>query len=595
MNGITDKSKITSNLIEKPSQSSEVRPFYQSSIYKDFPLNDTFYGIKNNVETAPQAQTKKNRKSIGKIPLITLGVLAVTAAFVNRSGFRRIYRRSAELYSDLSGKIQAGELQGQTKSFFDSVATVFSRGVKKISDIFKFSANAVAVRDSGVDKVLNKTKSGTRFANWTRRVFNKIATNELDRRYDAVERSMRHFTADIADKASTAISEGGEDLKKVITIKGRSQTLGEWLKELGRETALLRKTYEHGFSKDARIARDKIRNKAFSDLPERQWDKIVKEGGIFNLKKYRNYITEDLTAQTRTELANDIAVSRKVFTNNVRHEYKSITSALRDISDTLRMDDKDSKLCVASLRDAAERFKACHGATEAADRQEVIKEIHSLIQDLHAKVSGNEKYSQERLNLLLEQIEGLEFIAGSSGMSSQGVLQRISTILNGLSHSESGVINPKEFGKIKKTIHTMTQKLNSATALETDDYFIKKAEIKIGSAPTDLFGLMGPLGLGAYAIARGKTKDEKVEAALTAAVPLVGGIGTYIIGTVKMFTAAKNFAFSCLTGILLNLMGRGAVKLYRAYQEKQSLVKIALDSYNSIIGKSQIEGSTKIK
>lgn len=141
----------------------------------------------------------------------------------------------------------------------------------------------------------------------------------------------------------------------------------------------------------------------------------------------------------------------------------------------------------------------------------------------------------------------------------------------------------------------MTQKLNSATALETDDYFIKRAEIKIGSAPTDIFGLMGPLGLGAYAIARGKTKDEKVEAALTAAVPLVGGIGTYIIGTVKMFNASKNLVFSTITGVGLNLLGREAVKLYRAYQEKQSLVKVAMDSYNSLIGKVSHKDTSKIK
>ncbi len=593
MNGIEYKSKINSDFIENKPQDVSARPFYQSSIYKQFPLNDSFYSAFESGKTTESK--RKNNNGIKQISAVTAGVLLVTLALINRGSFRRVYKRSSELYSDMSNRIQAGELHGRTKSFFSSVRTVFSRGIKKVSDIFKYSSNAVAVRDSGVDKALNKTKIGTRFANWTRRVFGKIATDELDRRYDAVGHSMRHFTAELSDRASTALSEGGEELKKIITIKGKSMTLGEWLAELGGELSGLRYAYDRGFSKDARIARDKIRTAAFSDLPERQWRRITQEGRIFDLKKYRHYITEELTAQTRAELANDIAQSRKMFTNNVRHEYRSIRGALREISDTLRMDDRDGKVCVEALQKAAEDFRACHGATEAADRQVVIKKIRQLTENLRNIVSQNNKYTPDRVCLIQEQITGLEELTDTSGMSAQGTLQRISTILNGLSKSDSDIISPKEFKKVKRTIHKMTQKLNSATALETDDYFIKKAEIKIGSAPTDIFGLMGPLGLGAYAIARGKTKDEKVEAALTAAVPLVGGIGTYIIGTVKMFTAAKNFVFSSLTGIGLNLLGREAVKLYRAYQEKQSLVKIAMDSYNSLIGKVSEKESSKIK
>ena len=593
MNDIADKSKISFPVIEKKSQNTSLRPFYESSIYKQFPLNDGFYSSFESQK--PSENQVKSKKKINKLPAITAGILITTFALINRGAFRRVYKRSAELYSDITNRVQASELPGQTKSFLSSVQTFFSRGLKKVSDVFKYSSNAVAVRDSGVDKILNKTRTGTRFADWTRKVFGKIATGELDRRYDAVEHSMRHFTADISDKASTLLADGGEELQKVITIKGKSQTLAEWLKELGGNIASLRKAYETGFSKDARIARDKIRTAAFSDLPERQWRRITQEGGIFDLKKYRHYITDELTAQTRAELANEISQSRKLFTNNVRHEYKSIKGALRGISDTLRMDDREGKVCIEALRSAAEDFKSCHGATEAADRQAVIKTIRQLTQNLRNAVSHNNKYTPERLRLLQEQITGLEELADTSGMSAQGTLQRISTILNGLSKSDSDVISPKEFKRVKKVIHKMTQKLNSATALETDDYFIKKAEIKIGSAPTDIFGLMGPLGLGAYAIARGKTKDEKVEAALTAAVPLVGGIGTYIIGTVKMFTAAKNFVFSSLTGIGLNLLGREAVKLYRAYQEKQSLVKIAMDSYNSLLGKSSENEKSKIK
>ncbi|MBR6163457.1 hypothetical protein IKQ26_06180 [bacterium] len=570
------------NPSEKNTQADSSQPFYLSSIYKDFPLTDNFYSRFQQ----PKEDIKAKNKLTAKRVALTAGGIVTVMALLSGGAFSRIYRRSSDLYSDLSQKVQASELSGQTKTFLSSVETVLSRGFKKVLDVFKLSANTVAVRDSGVDKLLEKTKPTSRFANWLRRVFGNIATNELDRRYDTVERTMRHFSAEVSDMVSSSLSEGGEKLEKVITIKGKSQTLGEWLKELGSEVMTLKSDYEGGFSKDARILREKFRAKGLSDLPERQWNKIVGEGGVFNLKKYKNYITVELTEDTREELAKEISSARKLFTNNVKHEYKSIRSGLRELSDILKMDDKEGRTCLAYLHDGAEKFRKCHGATEGADRQAIIKEMGKFLDDLSSRITENGKYTPDKVNVIQKEIDSLREVLNESGMQAQGTLQRISTILKGLSSSEQAqsIISEKEFSQIKKSIHSMTGKLNSASNLEMDDYFIKKAEIKIGSAPTDMFGLLGPVGLGAYAIARGKTKDEKVEAALTTAIPLIGGIGTYIFGTVRMFSAPKNLVFSTITGAALNLLGQQAVKLYRAYQEKQSLVKVALSSYKNLIG-----------
>ncbi len=572
---------------ETSAPSNSVQPFYKSSIYHNFPLTDSFY--LRFQQPNGEINGKQKKKFNAKKAALTAGGIITVMALLSGGALSRIYRRSSDFYSDLSQKVQASELSGQTKTFLSSVETVLSRGLKKVLDVFKLSANTVAVRDSAVDRVLEKTTPTRKFANWLRRVFGNIATKELDRRYDSVETSMRHFSAELSDVVSTSLSEGGEKLQKVITIKGKSRTLGEWLKELGSEVTTLKSDYERGFSKDTRIVRDKVRAKAFSDLPERQWQKIVGDGGIFNLKKYKNYITVDLTEDTKEQLAREISSSRKLFTNNVKHEYKSITSGLRELSDALKMDDKEGRLCLASLHDYAEKFRQCHGITEVADREAIVSEMGKFLDNLSQKVVESGKYAPEKVKLIQGEIDGLRDVLGESGIQAQGTLQRISAILKGLSTSEEAqsVISEKDFSKIKKSIHSMTEKLNSATNLEMEDYFIKKAEIKIGSAPTDMFGLLGPVGLGAYAIARGKTKDEKVEAALTTAIPLIGGIGTYIFGTVRMFSAAKNLVFSAITGLAINLLGQQSVKIYRAYKEKQSLVKVAMDSYKNLIGTTE--------
>ena len=106
----------------------------------------------------------------------------------------------------------------------------------------------------------------------------------------------------------------------------------------------------------------------------------------------------------------------------------------------------------------------------------------------------------------------------------------------------------------------------------------KMAELRVGSAPTDILGILFPVALGMGLVINAKTKDEKMSKTLTQGIPICGGIATAYYGTTRMFTGPKNMAMGLATAYILNVIGTQVDNFYKSYREKQSLFKSALES-----------------
>ena len=109
---------------------------------------------------------------------------------------------------------------------------------------------------------------------------------------------------------------------------------------------------------------------------------------------------------------------------------------------------------------------------------------------------------------------------------------------------------------------------------------MKQAELEVGSAANDVLSILLPVGVGAYSIAKGDDKEERVSAVLTTCIPLVGTFATFVYGTAKMFSGAKNLIFSAVSGIALGKLGNYCDKLYKEYKSSGSVVQVAKDEYD---------------
>lgn len=104
--------------------------------------------------------------------------------------------------------------------------------------------------------------------------------------------------------------------------------------------------------------------------------------------------------------------------------------------------------------------------------------------------------------------------------------------------------------------------------IEKGDFFNKLRDIKCGSAPTDIMGIMGTTGLLGLYIAQADTKEERVSVSLNTGVPLLTTLGTTLAATNKLISGIKLFGLAGASGFISS---RAAKAIDKKYKEKNKV------------------------
>lgn len=134
---------------------------------------------------------------------------------------------------------------------------------------------------------------------------------------------------------------------------------------------------------------------------------------------------------------------------------------------------------------------------------------------------------------------------------------------------------------VKKIISKADKKFNKAYSKEDMDLFEKLRDINHGSAPGDILGTLGTVGLLGIYTAQADSKEEKVGVTLTTGIPLMVSLGTTIGMTIKMIGGAKALLVGATSGLVANAIGN---KINKKYQEAKGIDKpvktiVTLDDY----------------
>jgi hypothetical protein len=109
------------------------------------------------------------------------------------------------------------------------------------------------------------------------------------------------------------------------------------------------------------------------------------------------------------------------------------------------------------------------------------------------------------------------------------------------------------------------------------DYFDKRRDLTLGSAPTDILTATVGITTGAIALASADDRDKRISRTLTGILPAVAGIGTNIAMTSMLFSGTKGMLIGAATGGALSLLGSGldkarlrAKEIYKREQENKN-------------------------
>lgn len=453
------------------------------------------------------------------------------------------------------------------------------KGANKTLEALQASSNLAAIKDSWADKFYRKIGLG-KFADKTTKTFKEIVDSTLGKSYRKVGTKVDDFVARVSIMSSEDLSK--LDLNEIVEIKGVKKPLQEWIDLLSTHTKKLDGEFRENFSATGLKKRDVIRQETLKDVPDIVGKKFaLNKNGAFNFENYKTYATEDASKAGQELLREQITSARKRITNNIESIMGEIDLSVKDFQGKIKPNDKmGTDEIFAIIRKNLDEFKSCNGQNEVLERGLLSEEITKNISLLRELLEQNSKYTVEEKGELVKHLDFIQDLISKTGSSSKGELEEIMTILNGL--KKNGKISEETYSSLSKQATKIRKGMANATELESGEYFLKQAELKVGSAPNDVVSLIFPAAVGAYTIAKGDDKDEKVSATLTTCIPLVGTMATFVYGTVKMLSGSTNLIFSAVSGLALSGLGKYCDKLYKKYKETGSVSTVVKEEAQQI-------------
>ena len=146
-----------------------------------------------------------------------------------------------------------------------------------------------------------------------------------------------------------------------------------------------------------------------------------------------------------------------------------------------------------------------------------------------------------------EGIVILEKMFGN-GKDKKGLYDEIFDILSSKMSSE-------EKSHLSKLMQKASKRARKANYSERVEYFDKKRDLTLGSAPTDIVTATVGLGLSGVAIATADTKEERISNLITKSFPVVAGLGASLAFTAMLFSGVQGLLYGFITSIILSKIG----------------------------------------
>lgn len=113
----------------------------------------------------------------------------------------------------------------------------------------------------------------------------------------------------------------------------------------------------------------------------------------------------------------------------------------------------------------------------------------------------------------------------------------------------------KELKTLEKTLNKAQKSLNKSSLIECGEYFDKKRDLTLGSAPTDIVTATIGLIIAGIALASADDKDRRLSKLVTGIIPAISGVGVSLAMTAALVSGGKGLLFGLLATVIMNRIG----------------------------------------
>ena len=183
-------------------------------------------------------------------------------------------------------------------------------------------------------------------------------------------------------------------------------------------------------------------------------------------------------------------------------------------------------------------------------------------------------WAEEAIKQQKEKIvqEGEEFVSKLAGNKDgkKGLYTEIFELI-------SPHLKEEEKLALGDSLEKSAKKLTNANKSETIEYFDKKRDLVLGSAPTDIVTALISLGVCGVALGTADSKEQRMSRTVSGVIPAICGIGTSIALTAMLVSGGLSIALGGISSVLLS--GIGSITS-RALFPKNSQPKITKEVNN---------------
>lgn len=119
-------------------------------------------------------------------------------------------------------------------------------------------------------------------------------------------------------------------------------------------------------------------------------------------------------------------------------------------------------------------------------------------------------------------------------------------------------LNEQERNAFEESVKQAEKLLRKANKTECVEYFDKKRDLLLGSAPTDILTALASLTASGIAIGVADSKEDRISRFISGALPVFAGLGVSTALTAMLFSGGKGMALGTGSGVVLSAMGSAA-------------------------------------
>lgn len=387
-------------------------------------------------------------------------------------------------------------------------------------------------------------------------LFEKIVCDKLKLRKpcDAITRGFRKLSHATVKSNYANASKSVNNMTTLFTetnkaletgqIVGAKPVTKETMAKLNEKIAKVGEEFNTHFSETAIKERDKSVSSICKNLSSRVYEKIY--GNLKNfvkdVKTMTTFIPEMLIEKDKSVFLKSILAKKRIITNNPLDNYKQISESISRLERSINPNDIGSRELIGALRKLSREYINASGPTEEMTRINVGRQINALI-----------KQSKHTTNSAIYSPKEATYIKYQLGEIGKVVNTDKKGLIEELLSTYKEILPPEKYKELKSSAQKATDKINHATIQEGHEYVDKVRDLASGSALTDVaFGLALPLGSTAIAVSASKTKEKKQSVALKYGIPILTGVMTSTIATVKLVSGGKALGLGLASTFVTN-------------------------------------------